>query len=342
MGIWGRPTASESDSVLAKDHVSDVRFLLQGPSRAPKSDQTLPTCTHVFCKSISSWVTTGVVKCTAVWRSSSSWNMEQGFDGWVRNRFHVESSDIPDIASHIDPNLFEPDWTLPSGVDDLFSWLTSNQDVPMDQAVPHAPAVADTAADAAAGLQAAAAAGQMHAGQQQQALPAQHHVSGWQLAYLQQAMKQAPDTQMTMPAQLQQQAMFPACAGYPAPAQLPAAGAAYSAGAAYPADFAAPQQQQLQQQFGSHSFQDAYNARMQYGGAAAAAAADAGLGSMQPLQHAGSSGRSSHSSGSTKQKGSRAVATKQQGGGQRKPRKITDAQRAAHKRFRVRRKEQVC
>jgi hypothetical protein len=266
--------------------------------------------------------------------------MEQGFDGWVRNRFHVESSDIPDIASHIDPNLFEPDWTLPSGVDDLFSWLTTNQDVTMDQAAPDQPDEAYLGVGIAAGTQTAAvaaAAGQMQVGQQHM-LPAQHHVSGWQLAYLQQAVQQQPDMQMAMPAQLQQQAMFPAGAGYPPPAQLPAAGAAF------PADMPF-----LQQQQGAYSTQDYnFNSSTQYADpvAAAAAAGGAGMASTQLLQHAGSSGRSSHSSGSSKQNGSGAPVSKQsggakQGGGQRKPRKVTDAQRAAHKRFRIRRKEQV-
>lgn len=271
--------------------------------------------------------------------------MEQGFDGWVRNRFHVESSDIPDIASHIDPNLFEPDWTLPSGVDDLFGWLTSNQDVAMDQTGTYEPQAAVNAT-AAAGVGPPAAVSQLQAGQQA-ALPApQHQVSGRQLAYLQQALQQQPqstDMQLAMPAQQsqQQQAMFPAGAGFQA--QLPAAGMAFPASPAF------LQQQQQQQQlqpdiWGLQGMPYADNAQLAQ---AASAGAVAGTGAdAAHLQHADSSGRSSPSSGSSKQqqqKSSRAPIGKgKAGGGQRKPRKVTDAQRAAHKRFRIRRKEQVC
>jgi peptide/nickel transport system ATP-binding protein len=106
----------------------------------------------------------------------------------------------------------------------------------------------------------------------------------------------------------------------------------------------AQQQQQQQQQFPPDL----------WGAAAGAAAATHASTQPPPLQHAGSSGPSaSGSSGGAaarKSKGGRAPTTaaatttttkKPAAAGQRKPRKVTEAQRAAHKRFRIRRKEQV-
>lgn len=171
-------------------------------------------------------------------------------------------------------------------------------------------------------------------------LPAQHGVASWQIAYLEQAMQQQQqptDIQAAMPAQQQQQqqTMYQA-AGFPEAANM------------LPAYYhpALLHQHTQQQQFQSDLW-------------AAAGDGAAGHASTQlPLQHAGRSGpRASASSGrdsgsaAKKTKGDRAptaAATttttptkKPAAGGSRKPRKVTDAQRAAHKRFRMRRKEQV-
>jgi hypothetical protein len=259
--------------------------------------------------------------------------MERGFDGWVRSRFHVESSDIPDIASYLDPSLFEPDWTTPSGVDDLFSWLTSNEDLRVDLTArhgsqqPYVPSIA--------------AAGAIQAYRQHNELPAQqmHHLlqdTGQQQPLAMPLATPAPEQQQQYPG------MFPAGAGHQTSAHLAAAGAAFPASQhtfLQHSQHAAVQQQ--------HKNMDAFLSA----GSNKEAAAAAGHASTSPLQDAGdgtvqhkSSASSLQHNDSSLQQGVAGSSQQQKGSkgaGLKMPRRVTDAQRAAHKRFRVRRKEQV-
>jgi hypothetical protein len=268
-----------------------------------------------------------------------------GFDAWVRNRLHPESADIPEITSHIDPNLFEADFPVPQSADDLLWWLNTNTDVSMDSATHVDPQAAAPAA-AAVAVQPAA---QQAAGQgplQHPAGPQQQQFTSWQLAYLQQAVQQQPaSVQLGMSAQqqqVQQPSMYPAGSDYPMLAQLPAASAAAPDNLAF--------LQQLDPSKALYSWQPTLDLPLAAGTAFTAAGA-AGPGAA--LQHAGSSGslgcRTSPSSSSDKAQHSRrapiskapAGAPAAAAGKGRKPRKVTDAQRAAHKRFRLRRKEKV-
>lgn len=256
--------------------------------------------------------------------AAQSGTMEQEFDGWVRNRFQVESSDIPDIASHIDLDLFEPDWTLPSGVDDLFSWLTGNEDLQVDLTANHDPQLTYVPAVAAAG------AAQAHT--QHNELPAQQLQHLLQEAVQQQQPVGVP-LAVQAPAQQQQQDlwMFPAGSSYQGSAQ------ACVTEVGYPANAAVLQHGQQQQQPGSDAFFSASD------DCPAEAAAAAGHASTAPLQEAGHGSLQQKSSGSSLQQDG-AGSLQQKGSKGRAPktsRRVTDAQRAAHKRFRVRRKEQV-
>lgn len=326
----------------------------------------------------------------------------EGFEGFVRNRFTIESSDLPDIASHIDPTCFEADWSLPAHVDELFDWLTFQPDTAMDAveqiqayqpntSAQPSPAAADPAVGegpATVGPSQRFPAGQLHAG------PAQHHVSEWQLTYLQQAVQQEQQTpDIGHSAQQQQQQNFMDVL-YPAQQQqqqltdmlLSAQQQQQSTGDLHliqqqqSTGVLLPGQQQHQQQqvlfpcsmtsaaafpaTGQDSFlqshastaaASAWQPPYQYAEPAAAAAGDAkslantGSGYSNVSRNSNSSGSSAkqqqqHSSKPSGRRQAASTISKGTAGhpaSSRKPRKVTDAQRAAHKRFRTRRKEQV-
>jgi hypothetical protein len=253
--------------------------------------------------------------------------MEQdGFDVWLRNRFHIDNSDMPDIFSHIDPNLD----SLPNGVDEMLRWLNPAEDLEMEDSEPTANPSTSVSAPAAA---AAGPSAPLQAAQQnvpaQQPHHQQHHVSDWQLAYLQQTVQQPVEILQAQQFMQQQQMMLGA--SYPSQdaAGLPAVAGLFQFDPCTVGPFGGWQG----------------NSQVLAAAAAGDGAGDwaaAGPGMDASLQHAGSSGGSHPSSGSSKhlQQESRGRVSKQPGGG-RKPRKVTDAQRAAHKRFRIRRKEQV-
>jgi hypothetical protein len=266
-----------------------------------------------------------------------------GFDVWVRNRLHPESADIPEITSHIDPNLFEADFPVPQSADDLLWWLNTNADVSMEPANffhPQSGASAAAAVEVPPAAQQAAGQGPLqHSGPQQQ-------FSAWQLAYLQQAVQQQPQNAYSgVPIQQQQQvqkpSMYPAGPGYAMPAQPPAASATALTNPAF--------LQQFDPSTALYSWQPSLDPPL--AADAAGAAGEAGTGAV--VQHASSSGslgrRTSPSSSSDKpQHNRRGPSSKAPAGAPavaatkgRKPRKVTDAQRAAHKRFRARRKEKV-
>jgi hypothetical protein len=252
--------------------------------------------------------------------------MEQdGFDVWLRNRFHIHNSDMPDIFSHIDPNLD----SLPNGVDEMLRWLNPAEDLEMEDSEPTAsPLTSVSAPAAAAGPTAPPQAPQQSVPAQQHHHHQQHHVSDWQLAYLQQTVQQPVEILQAQQYMQQQQMLLGASYPLQDAAGLPAVAGLLQFDPSTVGPFVGWQQES--QVLAALAAGD---------GAGEWGAVGAGMDAS--LQHAGSSGGSHPSSGSSKQQQeSRGRVSKQTGGG-RKPRKVTDAQRAAHKRFRIRRKEQV-